>query len=131
MTHEPLPGIKVGDIGAKLGLNAVNNGFLGFDHVRIPRNQLLMRHAQVLEVKQTSIDKSKGSYCSKWKARLPTLLDFQDGTYVKSQHSKLNYGAMVFVRVVIVFDMVNYLSKAVTIATRYSAVRRQAPMRQG
>ncbi|XP_026319516.1 probable peroxisomal acyl-coenzyme A oxidase 1 [Hyposmocoma kahamanoa] len=102
-THEPLPGIKVGEIGAKLGLNAVNNGFLGFDHVRIPRNQMLMRHAQVLE----------------------------DGTYVKSQHNKLNYGAMVFVRVVIVFDMVNYLSKAVTIATRYSAVRRQASIKEG
>ncbi|KAI8438108.1 hypothetical protein MSG28_010741, partial [Choristoneura fumiferana] len=28
-THMPLPGIKVGDIGAKLGLNSVNNGFLG------------------------------------------------------------------------------------------------------
>lgn len=64
-TYEPLPGIKVGDIGAKLGLNAVNNGFLGFDHVRIPRNQLLMRHAQVLEVKQTSIDLSKGCYSRK------------------------------------------------------------------
>ncbi|XP_072946882.1 acyl-coenzyme A oxidase 1-like [Epargyreus clarus] len=102
-THIPLPGIKVGEIGAKLGLNAVNNGFLGFDNVRIPRTHMLMKHAQVLE----------------------------DGTYVKSRHSKLNYGAMVFVRVVIVFDMVNYLSKAVTIATRFSAVRRQCQMKAG
>ncbi|KAI8438109.1 hypothetical protein MSG28_010741, partial [Choristoneura fumiferana] len=46
-THMPLPGIKVGDIGAKLGLNSVNNGFLGFDHLRIPREQMLMKHAQV------------------------------------------------------------------------------------
>lgn len=51
----------------------------------------------------------------------------QDGTYVKSSHSKLIYATMLFVRVVIVFDMLNYLSKAVTIATRYSAVRRQTP----
>ncbi|CAK1544436.1 unnamed protein product [Leptosia nina] len=102
-THEPLPGIKVGDIGAKLGLNAVNNGFLGLDNVRIPRTQMLMKHAQVLE----------------------------NGTYVKSKNSKLNYGAMVFVRVVIVFDMVNYLSKAATIAVRYSAVRRQCHMKEG
>ncbi|XP_053618358.1 probable peroxisomal acyl-coenzyme A oxidase 1 isoform X2 [Plodia interpunctella] len=101
-THMPLPGIKVGDIGVKLGLNAVNNGFLGLDNVRIPRNQMLMKHAQVLE----------------------------DGTYVRSRHSKLNYGAMVFVRVVIVFDSVNYLSKAVTIATRYSAVRRQSQIKE-
>ncbi|XP_068627036.1 acyl-coenzyme A oxidase 1-like isoform X2 [Battus philenor] len=102
-THLPLPGIKVGEIGVKLGLNAVNNGYLGFDNVRIPRNHLLMKHAQVLE----------------------------DGTYVKSRNSKLNYGAMVFVRVVIVYDMVNYLSKAVTIATRFSAVRRQSQLKPG
>ncbi|KPJ09433.1 putative peroxisomal acyl-coenzyme A oxidase 1 [Papilio machaon] len=102
-THMPLPGIKIGEIGAKLGLNAVNNGFLGFDNYRIPRTNMLMKHAQVLE----------------------------DGTYVKSRHSKLNYGAMVFVRVVIVFDMVNYLSKAVTIATRFSAVRRQCQLKAG
>lgn len=50
-THIPLPGLKIGDIGPKLGLNAVNNGFLGFDNVRIPRNQMLMKHAQVLEVR--------------------------------------------------------------------------------
>lgn len=49
----PLPGITVGDIGAKLGLNAVNNGFLGLDNVRIPRNQMMMKHAQVLEVSMT------------------------------------------------------------------------------
>ncbi|KAJ2940650.1 hypothetical protein O0L34_g14757 [Tuta absoluta] len=96
-THMPLPGRKIGDIGAKLGLNAVNNGFLGFDNVRIPRNRMLMKYAQVLE----------------------------DGTYVKSRNSKLNYGAWI------VFDMINYLSKAVTIATRYSAVRRQCTMKEG
>ncbi|KAM3958994.1 acyl-coenzyme A oxidase 1-like [Aphomia sociella] len=101
-THMPLPGIKVGEIGAKQGLNAVNNGFLGLNNVRISRNQMLMKHAQVLE----------------------------DGTYVKSKHSKLNYGAMVFVRVVIVFDMINYLSRAVTIAVRYSAVRRQSQLKE-
>lgn len=49
-THLPLPGIKVGEIGAKLGFNTVNNGFLGFDNFRIPRNQMLMRYAQVLKV---------------------------------------------------------------------------------
>ncbi|KAG7310808.1 hypothetical protein JYU34_003635 [Plutella xylostella] len=102
-THMPLPGVKIGNIGAKLGLNAVDNGYLALDHVRIPRMNMLMRHAQVME----------------------------DGTYVKSRNSKLNYGAMMFVRVVIVFDMLNYLTKAVTIATRYSAVRRQCQVKEG
>lgn len=49
-THMPLPGIKVGEIGAKLGMNGTNNGFLGFEQVRIPREHMLMKNAKVLEV---------------------------------------------------------------------------------
>lgn len=44
--HLPLPGIIVGDIGMKFGngaYNTMDNGVLRFDHVRIPRNQMLMR----------------------------------------------------------------------------------------
>ncbi|KOB77092.1 putative peroxisomal acyl-CoA oxidase 1 [Operophtera brumata] len=48
-THMPLPGIKVGEIGAKLGFNTVNNGFLGFDKHRIPRDRMLMKNSQVLK----------------------------------------------------------------------------------
>ncbi|CAH2208771.1 jg26519, partial [Pararge aegeria aegeria] len=48
-THMPLPGVKVGEIGPKLGFNTVNNGFLGFDNVRIPRDRMLMKNAQVLK----------------------------------------------------------------------------------
>jgi acyl-CoA oxidase len=99
-THMPMPGIKIGEIGAKLGMNGTNNGYLGFDHVRIPRMQMLMKNSQVAE----------------------------DGTYTKPPTNVLTYGTMMFVRVVIVRDMANYLSKAVTIATRYSAVRRQSPI---
>ncbi|XP_059613153.1 probable peroxisomal acyl-coenzyme A oxidase 1 [Phlebotomus argentipes] len=102
-THMPLPGIKIGEIGAKLGMNSVNNGFLGFDNVRIPRKNMLMKNAQVEK----------------------------DGTFVKAPSSVLTYGTMMFVRVVIVRDMANYLSKAVTIAVRYSAVRRQSPINPG
>ncbi|XP_058798403.1 probable peroxisomal acyl-coenzyme A oxidase 1 [Phymastichus coffea] len=96
-THEPMPGIKIGEIGTKLGMNAVNNGFLGFDNVRIPREQMLMKNSKVLE----------------------------DGTYVKAPSDKLTYGTMMFVRVVIVRDVARYLAKAATIAIRYSVVRRQ------
>ncbi|PPD78759.1 hypothetical protein GOBAR_DD24324 [Gossypium barbadense] len=44
--HSPLPGITVGDIGMKFGsgaYNSMDNGLLRFDHVRILRNQMLMR----------------------------------------------------------------------------------------
>lgn len=97
-TWVPMKGIKIGEIGPKLGMKAVNNGYLGFENVRIPRKNMLMRNAQVLE----------------------------DGTFVKSPSSVLTYGTMMFVRVVIIRDMANFLSKAVTIATRYSCVRHQS-----
>ena len=48
--HLPLPGITIGDIGMKFGNGAYNTmdyGVLQFDHVRIPRNQMLMRVSQV------------------------------------------------------------------------------------
>lgn len=49
-----------------------------------------------------------------------------DGEYVKPKSDKLNYGTMVFVRVLIL-DMVAYnIARAATIAIRYSAVRRQS-----
>ncbi|XP_017768288.1 PREDICTED: probable peroxisomal acyl-coenzyme A oxidase 1 [Nicrophorus vespilloides] len=102
-TNMPLPGIKIGEIGCKLGMNATNNGFLGFEKVRIPRNHLLMKNSKVLE----------------------------DGTYVKAPSSKLAYGTMIFVRVVIVEDAAFFLRKAVTIATRYSAVRHQCQLKAG
>lgn len=97
-THEPLPGIKIGEIGTKLGMNATNNGFLGFENVRIPREHMLMKNSQILE----------------------------DGTFIKATSDKLTYGTMMFVRVVLVKDVASYLSKALTIAIRYSAVRRQS-----
>uniref|UniRef100_A0AAG5DQ63 Acyl-coenzyme A oxidase n=1 Tax=Anopheles atroparvus TaxID=41427 RepID=A0AAG5DQ63_ANOAO len=97
-SHMPLKGITIGEIGNKLGMNGVNNGFLGFDQVRIPRKNMLMKNAKLLE----------------------------DGTFVKPPSQALTYGTMMFVRVVICRDMAAYLSKAVTIAVRYSAVRRQS-----
>ncbi|KAJ8983313.1 hypothetical protein NQ317_010851 [Molorchus minor] len=100
-THEPLSGIIIGEIGCKLGMNTTNNGYLGFNKVRIPRTNMLMKNNQVLP----------------------------DGTYVKSPSSKLTYGTMIFVRVVLVQDAATYLKKAATIATRYSAVRHQSQIK--
>ncbi|WP_022872458.1 acyl-CoA dehydrogenase [Nesterenkonia alba] len=44
---EPLPGITITDDGLKGGLNGVDNGRFRFDHVRIPRDYLLNRYADV------------------------------------------------------------------------------------
>lgn len=99
-THHPMPGITIGDIGPKMGLHSVNNGFLAFDNVRVPRDAMLMGNARINE----------------------------DGSFVKSPASVLGYGTMVFVRSGLARDMVFFLTKAATIATRYSAVRLQSPI---
>lgn len=45
---------------------------------------------------------------------------------MQSPSSKLTYGTMIFVRVVLVQDAATYLKKAAIITTRYSAVRHQS-----
>jgi acyl-CoA oxidase len=44
---EPCPGVRLEDCGSKLGLNGVDNGRIWFDHVRVPRENLLDKYAQV------------------------------------------------------------------------------------
>ncbi len=44
---EALPGVRLEDCGAKVGLNGVDNGRIWFDQVRIPRENLLDKYAQV------------------------------------------------------------------------------------
>ncbi|XP_029456328.1 peroxisomal acyl-coenzyme A oxidase 1 isoform X1 [Rhinatrema bivittatum] len=102
-THEPLPGVIVGDIGPKFGFDEIDNGFLKLDNIRIPRENMLMKYAKV----ET------------------------DGTYVKPVSDKLTYGTMVFIRSHIVGETARFLSKACTIAIRYSAVRHQSEMKPG
>jgi acyl-CoA oxidase len=36
-----MPGIKCGDMGPKLGYGSKDNGWLTFDNVKIPRDNLL------------------------------------------------------------------------------------------
>jgi acyl-CoA oxidase len=43
----PMPGVRIADCGEKEGLNGVDNGRLWFDQVRVPRENLLNRFADV------------------------------------------------------------------------------------
>ena len=45
--HRTAPGVRIADCGPKAGLNGVDNGQLWFDDVRIPRDNLLNRYADV------------------------------------------------------------------------------------
>eukprot|EP00048_Salpingoeca_helianthica_P007565 m.112115 g.112115 ORF g.112115 m.112115 type:complete len:674 (+) comp14366_c5_seq1:2732-4753(+) len=95
--HKPLPGVELGDIGPKVGFNTLDNGFALFTRVRIPRVNMLMRYSRVEP----------------------------DGTYVPPAHAKVGYGPMMHVRANIVSYAASALARALTIAIRFSAVRRQ------
>ena len=98
----PLPGVRLEDNGEKLGLNGVDNGRIWFDHVRVPRVELLDRFAQVA---------ADGSYTSSIKnpaARFFTTLGTLVGGRVSVGHSGLSIA-----------------KSGLAIAVRYGARRRQ------
>ena len=99
---EPLPDIRLEDNGQKLGLNGVDNGRIWFDHVRVPRAEMLDRFAQV---------EADGSYTSTIKnpaARFFTTLGTLVGGRVSVGHSGLSIA-----------------KSGLTIAVRYASRRRQ------
>ena len=42
-----MPGVEVGDIGKKIGYNSMDNGYLLFEHYRVPRKALLGRFTEI------------------------------------------------------------------------------------
>jgi acyl-CoA oxidase len=46
-TFKPLKGIILGDCGKKMGLDGIDNGFIIFNNVRVPRENLLNRFSNV------------------------------------------------------------------------------------
>ncbi|KAF2471649.1 acyl-CoA oxidase [Lindgomyces ingoldianus] len=97
-THEPLENIHVGDIGPKFGYNTMDNGFLLFKNVKIPHIGMLARFSRV---------------------------DPKSNKYVRRGSPFLVYGTLTWIRSTIVMQAGGVLARGVTIATRYSAIRRQ------
>jgi acyl-CoA oxidase len=99
---QPCQGVRIEDCGHKAGLNGVDNGRLWFDHVRVPRENLLDRYAQVAE----------------------------DGTYTSPIENETRrfftmLGTLVQGRVSVSGAAVSAAKTALTIAVRYGLVRRQ------
>lgn len=92
-----LPGISIGDCGAKMGRNGIDNGWIQFSHVHIPRNYMLMRHAKVSK----------------------------SGVFNQPPLAQIAYGALIAGRIPIIAFSSAHARKALTIAIRYGAVRRQ------
>lgn len=101
-TLQAYPGVVIGDLGPKVGLNGTDNGFLVFTKYKISKDNLLNKNGDVTD----------------------------DGKYVtpiKDPNKRFgaSLGALSTGRVSIISICHTYLSKALTVAIRYSAVRRQ------
>lgn len=97
-----LPGVTLSDCGPKLGLNGVDNGRIVFDQVRVPREALLDRYAQV------DADGNYSSAIENPDRRFFTML-----------------GTLVQGRVSVGGAAINASKVALAIAIRYGAQRRQ------
>jgi len=95
--HKNLPGIKIGDVGDKLGYSSMDNGWMSFDHVRIPRTNQLSRFGGLSKEGDLDINAD------------PRML----------------YQVMVTTRMLISMGCAANIMLASMIATRYAVCRRQ------
>ncbi|KIM82062.1 hypothetical protein PILCRDRAFT_820972 [Piloderma croceum F 1598] len=103
--HRLLSGILLGDIGPKAmgGFPATDNGYAIFDHVKIPRENMLSHFAQVTA----------------------------EGKYIQPPHAKLSYSGMLYIRSNMITSGGWTMAKAATVAIRYATVRRQGNKSDG
>lgn len=76
----------------------MDNGYMLFDHFRVPRSAMLSRYAEVSD---------------------------ETGTFIRSGHPAVVYGSLTFVRGQIIMHARLVLARAVTVAVRYCSIRRQ------
>jgi len=92
-----LPGISIGDIGAKMGRDAIDNGWIQFHNVEIPREYMLQKF--------TKID--------------------PNGTVHLTPLEQISYSALLQGRVAMVMDSFRQGARFVTISLRYAIGRQQ------
>lgn len=102
-TFKHMKGVKTGDMGHKVGYQSKDNGWASFDHVRIPRANMMMRIV--------NIDK--------------------DGNFDLRGDPKVLYTTMMLIRQIIISDMPQLSMRALLVAIRYASCRRQFKTLQG
>ena len=102
-THEPLPGVEVGDIGSKLGYNSIDNGYLLFTKLRVPRKALLSRFSEITK----------------------------EGEFELKSDPRLLYQIMSLTRLSIVLGCAFNIFRSGLVAVRYSVCRRQFSNQKG
>jgi len=95
-TFKHKKGVKSGDIGPKIGYQSKDNGWASFDHVRIPRSNMLMAITEVNK----------------------------EGQFELKADPKVLYTTMMLIRTLIVLDSPNAPLLALLFAFRYGSVRR-------
>lgn len=96
-THKHMPGIKTGEMGPKLGFLSKDNGWMTLDNVRIPRENMPCRFAKV----------------------------DRDGSFSIEGDLRILFSTMLKTRFALISIGNKILIPVLTIACRYSAVRRQ------
>ncbi|KAF9122492.1 acyl-Coenzyme A oxidase [Mortierella sp. 14UC] len=96
-TGKLLPGVTAGDIGHKSARQGLDNGWIQFTSVRIPRQNMMM----------------------KWASMSP------EGEFTPSPNPILSYATLIPERFTLLGGSQVILSQTLTIAVRYGAVRRQ------
>ena len=91
-----MPGIETGDMGPKFGYASKDNGWLRFNHVRIPKQNMLSRFSRIDE----------------------------NGNFEIMGDLRVLYACMMMVRTHIVRCAAFCSFKALKIAIRYACVRR-------
>ena len=89
--------MEVGDIGSKLGYNSIDNGYLMFTNVKVPRNAMLARFAEITKV----------------------------GNFELKSDPRMLYQIMSQTRLSIIYQSANNLFRAGKVAVRYAVCRRQ------
>ena len=92
-----MPGMNIGDIGAKYGYNGKDNGFIKFDKVRIPRENMLMKYAKVSK----------------------------KGEFTRTGDIRISYATMLITRVLLCQASFISMAKTAAISIKYSHYRKQ------